>query len=224
METLTRPAIVPSIDWHVESVPYEASADTGDRGGVNFRENGVVFAFVLDALGHGSEAAQMANLAERHLVEARADSSLESIIEYCHRQLLGTRGTAMCLASIDPFAGMLTWLSVGNIQAVRVQLDSHGMPQFESLVLRGGVVGDRLPELRASKTALRSGDVIVLATDGVGYGWYGEYRPNISAETLAMNIRARHIHGKDDALVLVLRYRGYEGPDGADPSGRSAAS
>lgn len=206
METLTRPIL----DWHIESLPFEGGPGSGDRGQV--RGNGRhAFAFVIDALGHGKDAAQMADLAENHLAVAEPGDRLERIIEDCHRQFLGTRGTAMCLAYLNADADALSWLSVGNIQAVRIQLDTHGMPQFESLVMRGGVVGDRLPELRASRVSLKPGDMIVMATDGIGYGWYGEYRPNISAADLARALRMHHCHGKDDALVLVFRYLGNDG-------------
>ncbi|HEX7029140.1 MAG TPA: SpoIIE family protein phosphatase [Gammaproteobacteria bacterium] len=210
METLTRPVI----DWHVESVPFEGESGTGDRGGVRIDEHRI-FAFVIDALGHGADAAQMADLAERCLGAVELDIRLEAMIENCHREFIGTRGTAMCLAYLDARTHVLNWLSVGNIQAVRIQLDSHGMPQFESLVMRGGVVGDRLPELRASRISLKPGDMVVMATDGVGYGWYGEYRPNIGAGELARALRLRHCHGKDDALVLAFRYLGLNG--GASP-------
>lgn len=206
METLTRPVL----DWHVESVPFEGSSGTGDRGRLRIHDR-CAFAFVIDALGHGSDAAVMADIAERHLAGVEPVDRLEGIIENCHREMLGTRGAAVCLAYLDADAGSLSWLSVGNIQAVRIQLDAHGMPQFESLVMRGGVVGDRLPELRTSRIALKPGDMFVMATDGIGYGWYGEYRPNISAAELATALRTHHCHGKDDALALVFRYLGQGG-------------
>ena len=202
METLTRQIV----DWHVESAPFEGGPESGDRGAVHVDGNNV-FGFVIDALGHGSEAARMAELTERQL-RFEPDLSLVSIIEDCHRQLQGTRGSALCLLAIDAGSDQLRWLSVGNIQAVRVQLDSHGMPQFESLVLRAGVVGDRLPELRTSHAVLKPGDILVIATDGIGYGWYGEYRPNITPAALGRAIRERHCHGNDDAFVLVIRYLG----------------
>lgn len=203
MEALTRPIL----DWHVESLPFRGETGSGDRGDIRLDEH-YAFAFVIDALGHGDDAATMADLAERHLALVNPDVRLEAIIEDCHRRMLGTRGTAMCLACIDMESHTMSWLSVGNIQAVRIHLDANGMPQFESLVMRGGVVGDRLPELRASRMLLKPGDMIVMATDGIGYGWYGEYRPNISAEILAKALRNNHCHGNDDALVLAFRYLG----------------
>lgn len=203
MEALTRPIL----DWHVESLPFRGETGSGDRGHVRLDEHHV-FAFVIDALGHGSDAATMADLAERHLALVEPVDRLEAVIEDCHRRMIGTRGTAMCLASIDTGSHAMSWLSVGNIQAVRIHLDANGMPQFESLVMRGGVVGDRLPELRASSMTLKPGDMVVMATDGIGYGWYGEYRPNISAEALAKALRTGHCRGNDDALVLAFRYLG----------------
>lgn len=206
METLTRPIL----EWHVESQPFGDESRSGDRGNVHI-DGYRAFAFVVDALGHGHDAAHMADLAESHLTAVQLDVRLESIIENCHRDFRGTRGAAICLAYLDARTNMLGWLSVGNIQAVRIRLDSHGMPQFESLIMRGGVVGDRLPELHASRILLEPGDMIVMASDGIGYGWYGEYQPNINAASLAKALLHRHCDGKDDALALAFRYFGLNG-------------
>lgn len=192
------------------SAPFAGNTDTGDRGFV--RHTGPqAMAVALDALGHGPEAATVADIANRHLQETSPDVALETLFESCHQQLRGTRGVALCLARIDADAATLTWLSVGNIQGVRVSHDANGIPQYESLIMRGGVVGDRLPELRASRTPLVPGDMLVLATDGIGFGWYREYYPNVTVEALAGALLERHCHGNDDALVLVARYRGRDG-------------
>lgn len=206
METLTRSFL----DWHVLSrrLPYEQ--EIGDLGEVHV-EGRRAFLFAIDALGHGHEAARVAAKARAALIESNGLYRLEDIFEHCHTALKGTRGAAMCLALLDGTRNSLSWLSVGNIQAVHLQRDRHGIPQYESLIMRGGVVGDRLPELRTTTTSLQPGDLLVLATDGVGYDWYPEYTINTSARTLATRIMRRHRHGNDDALVLVVRYNGMDG-------------
>lgn len=199
--------IRPVLEWHTESAPLPSETVSGDVGHVTLTDTGG-FAFALDALGHGPEAAHVAAMAHAHLLAAAPSDSLQELFHQCHRKLLGTRGVALCLARIDVETDTMTWLSVGNIQAVHIRLDRNGIPYFESLIMRAGVVGDRLPELKVSRTVLRSGDVVVLASDGIEYGWQNEFRPDISPRDLATALINRHRVMKDDALVTVLRYRG----------------
>ena len=208
METLIRPFL----EWHTASVPYADNSETGDIGFV--RSNGErALAVAVDALGHGADAAHVAAAAEAHL-RAAADSPLEGMMRDCHEALRATRGAAVCLAQLDAASNTLSWLSVGNIQGVHVSIDRNGLPEYESLIMRGGVVGDRLPELRTSRASLKPGDMLVLATDGIGFGWYGEYRAGISPVELADSLMRKHCHGNDDAMVLVVRYDGSEAGTG----------
>lgn len=206
METLTRPIL----EWYAASETLPSEVETGDRGHVSIVGR-TAFALAIDALGHGNEAAKVADRAKDFLLQQVPEVRLESIFEYCHQHLRGTRGVALCLATIDAGTNTLFWLSVGNIQAVHLKVDRTGIPHYESLIMRGGVVGDRLPELRASSTELHPGDMLVMATDGVGYGWHSEYRRNISARELACAMLERHCSGNDDALALAIRYNGLDG-------------
>ncbi|HEX6928694.1 MAG TPA: SpoIIE family protein phosphatase [Gammaproteobacteria bacterium] len=203
MEALT----LPTLDWHAESAPLPPETVTGDRG-VVLHSGECVFAIAIDALGHGPEAAAIADEALRFLIQDREAEPprLEAVFERCHAHLRGTRGIAMCLADIDPVAGNMAWLSVGNIQAVHIQHDAGGMPRYETLIMRGGVVGDRLPELRTSYASLKSGDMIVFASDGINFGWNTEYRPGMTPRALATALIERHCHGRDDAMAMALHY------------------
>lgn len=204
MEVLTRNAI----EWHVESAPYPGESVSGDLGELIVHDQGA-FAFAIDALGHGPDAAQIAARAAALVADHLPSARLEQIFERCHSGLRGTRGAAVCLARIDSAQGSLEWLSVGNIQAVHIKINGNGMPHFQSLVMRGGVVGDRMPELRACRAELNSGDMIVLASDGIEYGgWFGEFRPEMSPESLARVLLQRHRVISDDSMVLVARYTG----------------
>jgi len=212
VETLTRSIL----EWHTESAPHPSETLSGDTGSVVLQGH-TGFAFALDALGHGPEAARTAASASEFLATASPSDSLEGLFLQCHQQLRDTRGVALCLARIDAGTDMMSWLSVGNIQAVHIQLDRQGLPNYESLIMRGGVVGDRLPELKASHTRLFPGDVIVLASDGIEYGWQSEFRADISPRELASALMNRHRLLKDDALVTVMRYQGRSG--GVDDDG-----
>lgn len=167
-----------------------------------------VFVYTLDALGHGDLAAEIGERARRILDEVIPGGSLEDTFKRCHEQLRGTRGIALCLAWLDGESSTMSWLSVGNVQAVHVHVDANGLPSYESLIMRGGVIGDRLPELKTSTTRLRPGDIIVFASDGIGYGWHGECRPDVSPRELCDALIERHRVPNDDSIVTVLRYAG----------------
>lgn len=208
METLTRPIV----DWDCRSAPLPNEQEIGDIGEMHLAGQRA-FMFVIDALGHGPDAALVAAKARDALLESNGLSRLEDIFEHCHERLKGTRGAAMCLALLDAPSNTLTWLSVGNIQAVHMQRDRHGMPSFQALIMRGGVVGDRLPELRATRTPMNPGDMLLLASDGIGFDWHSAFSLNISPQQLSAKLMQEHCHGNDDALAFVVRYNGMDGAE-----------
>jgi hypothetical protein len=77
--------------------------------------------------------------------------------------------------------------------------------------MRNGVVGLRLPPLRAATVPLRRQDLLAFATDGVREGFQEEIRPGASPQTMADRILARYARATDDALVLVGRWIGPRG-------------
>jgi len=102
----------------------------------------------------------------------------------------------------------MTWVGVGNVQGVLVREDPYTFPRYESLLLRGGVVGARLPPLRASILTIARGDLLVLCTDGIQSGFIEGVRPKDAAQRTADRILARYAKDTDDALVLAARYLG----------------
>lgn len=163
----------------------------------------------LDGIGHGHEAERAALEAVRTLEEQSAAGSLVALVTACHARLQATRGVVMSLASIDLRRGILTWLGVGNVAGVlfRARTDGEQLRK-ESLLLRGGVVGHRLPPLRSFSLPLGRGDTLVFATDGVDSAFDQEQWALAPPQRLAEQIMSRHGKGTDDALVLVVRYLG----------------
>lgn len=194
------------IDWGVAALALAGEAQIGDRYLVKSFQNGVLVAMV-DGLGHGTEAAEAAKTAiataERH-----AREPLTSLLELCHESLRRTRGVVMSLASINALDEMLTWLGVGNIESVLVRTDVNA-PAREWLLLRGGVVGYRLPPLKASVLSIKPGDTLILATDGIRGGFAEDLDLSDAPQQIADRILDRFAKGTDDALVLVVRYIGF---------------
>jgi hypothetical protein len=159
---------------------------------------------VIDGLGHGTEAAVAADAA-RDCLEGCAGEPLVAAVLRCHERLRMTRGVVMSLASIDLRKGAMTWLGIGNVAGLLVRNGMNGGRRHESLLLRGGVVGCRLPPMHARTLQLDDRDTLVFATDGVRADfdqglWLGD-----SPQRLADRIMAVHGMTRDDALVLVVR-------------------
>jgi phosphoserine phosphatase RsbX len=207
----------PVIDWAVAAKAYPGETRSGDHHVVAPYPRGALVA-VIDGLGHGGDAADAAEAAAGVLADHPTDS-LVSIVRRCHDELRTTRGAAMSLVSFsgsDPGAGpgsgtgtgTMSWLGVGNVEGALVRHDRTARPRRESLLLRGGVVGYRIPNLLASVIAVEPGDVLVLATDGVSPSALSDLPTGCPPQELAHDLLHRFGLGTDDALVLVATYTG----------------
>ncbi len=191
------------LDWASAGGPLESAQPSGDLCVVEPFAGGVLVALV-DGLGHGPEAAGAARAAER-VLRARAADDPVAIVQQCHEALRGTRGAVMTIASLRA-PGELVWIGVGNVEAVLVRVRKD-VPRG-SVILRGGIVGHRLPPLRASTLEIAGGDTLVLATDGIRSAFTDGVAAGGSPRALAESILAAHRKGTDDALVVVARWEG----------------
>jgi hypothetical protein len=191
------------IDWAAASVIAPGHHESGDERVVRTIDHRTVIA-VLDGLGHGPEAATAARLGVALLEQSNAYNVVE-LIRDCHNGLRGTRGAVMSVAMLDRLEGTMTWLGVGN---VRGSLWCPRSSTWHSLLLRSGVVGSYLPQLQASVVPLNEGDTLLFTTDGVSPELDDSALKGDSLQATAERILARCRTGRDDALVLLARYRG----------------
>jgi negative regulator of sigma-B (phosphoserine phosphatase) len=206
------------LDWAVAWHALNDAECSGDIHLVVPHSRGVIVG-VADGLGHGPEAALAARKAAL-VCELNAERTLTELMTLCHEALRHTRGAVLSLASFQPAAGMIDRLGVGNVEGILIRAptaeDSRGpgltagkgKVAYESLRLHGGVVGYQIPTLRPSTFAIRGGDVVILATDGVRSG-FGRAGSGISGcQEMADTILSEYSRLSDDALVLVIRYLG----------------
>lgn len=198
------------IEWAVASQATPGQSLSGDRDLVATFPDGAMAA-VVDGLGHGSEASIAAKTAV-DVLAAQANESLIPLVRRCHQALKSTRGAVMTLVSFSALDGTVTALGIGNVETVLLRADRAAKPPQEIVLLRGGIVGDQLPALHASLFQVHPGDVVILATDGIREDFWEQLNVADPPQQLADRILARSCRGTDDALVLVIRYRGM--PDG----------
>ncbi|MDD3824391.1 MAG: SpoIIE family protein phosphatase [Anaerolineae bacterium] len=193
-------------DWAAATQAAGNDSFSGDQYLVQPAGDRVLLA-VVDGLGHGEKAAEVAEMAIAVLRD-HAHEPPEALFQRCHRRLIGSRGVVMSLASVDVADGRLTWLGVGNVEGILLRADVS--QRREAILLRGGIVGYRLPALHPTTLSLARGDVLLLATDGLRSAFARDIEPGRSAAEMADDLLARYLRGNDDALILVARYLGAE--------------
>jgi serine/threonine protein phosphatase PrpC len=165
-----------------------------------------VLAAVIDGLGHGDEAADAARIAGQTLSSSPHEDTV-SLLWRCHEALKETRGAVLTVVFIAP-GGVMTWVGVGNIEGVIFRGNADGPARTYHAVLRGGVVGHRMPPLTAESFSMQPRDTLVLATDGIRPEFADALMPDEEPQAIADRLLAQYRKGTDDALVLVVRCLG----------------
>jgi serine phosphatase RsbU (regulator of sigma subunit) len=199
----------PIVGWAVASQAVAGQSASGDCHVVAPFPDGVLVA-ALDGLGHGDEAALAARKAAR-ILEAQPQGSIVALLQECHHALLEMRGVVLSLASFNANDGTMTWAGVGNVEGLLLRADPEADPARESILLRAGVVGFQLPQLSAAVLPVAPGDTLVFATDGIRPEFAEGVLLGGQLQRVADRILARYAKGTDDALVLVVEYRGGAG-------------
>lgn len=194
------------LEWGVASRALPGELQSGDLSLVKPLGDSVLVA-VVDALGHGGEAASAARVAISAL-ERHATDPLPLLLQRCHGALVGTRGAVLSLALFSAPRATMTWLGVGNVEGVLLAGDPGARPGRTSLVTRAGIVGAEVPHLEPWVVPLTPGDTLIFATDGIRSGFSEDVSVADPPHALAERILARYAKDSDDALVLVVRYRG----------------
>lgn len=196
------------VEWATAQRPRPGEKVCGD-GAVAAGLDGAAALFaVLDGLGHGPEAAAAT---ERGIAVLRdcAAEPLDQIIRRCHGALAASRGVAMTVARIDFDTATLSWLGIGNVAADLVVKHPTGVRIRCSVGHGNGIVGYQLPaQLRVQQAPIVTGDLLVMATDGIADDHLDRIDFAAPAVGIAEQILADHARNSDDALVLAARHRG----------------
>jgi negative regulator of sigma-B (phosphoserine phosphatase) len=193
------------LDWGWAGAALEGD-ESGDLHVVVALPHGALLA-VIDGLGHGPEAADAARTAAT-ILRDDAGFAVQELLERCHEGLRGTRGAVMSLVALDSRSSTIDWFGVGNVEGLLFHVDGAGRRSHQAISARGGVLGYRLPPVKIGTLRVFSGDVLVLASDGIRADFALELPLEWEPQAIADWLLARYGKASDDALVLVARYLG----------------
>ena len=193
------------VEWAVAARPLHGDV-SGDGYWIALTADDAWVA-VIDGLGHGPEAEEATLTAKRALEQTPRDD-LPALVKRCHHALRRTRGVAISLAHLSGTDQTMRWLGVGNVEAILIRASAAAEPAKEHLLMRPGVVGYELPQLRTATLSIQPGDHLLLATDGISTGFDVQLVRYENPKQNADRILAQSGKANDDALVLVLRYLG----------------
>lgn len=181
--------------------PHRSETQSGDL--IVLRKIGSeALVVVLDALGHGPNAARVAQLAQRALAELAEPADVLLVLERLDTALRGTDGAAACVAFTEAAARSISFASVGNVRARLFGTNGVRVPWTE------GTLGQRTNQPRISQYRLGEG-TFVSYTDGVGDRFEQAEYPEVVTDPpgkAAERIVTSFGRDYDDAACAVLRF------------------
>jgi len=192
-------------EWGAASAAREGETVSGDGYALHESASGLLIAAV-DGVGHGPAAQEIARTTIE-AIDREPERSLAGLLQRCHEALHGTRGAALLLARYEVASSRLSWIGVGQIFGVVVRADPETRPRHEPLLVRQGVVGHTLGHAVEQSISVASGDLVVLASDGVHVSFADDLPGRESPDRTAGLVLLRHRKPSDDAMVVVVRLR-----------------
>jgi len=188
------------LDYHLIKSPLNNDVYCGDTGIVKVFDDKVFFG-VIDVLGHGKEAHDLAKICVEFLA-VNLHLELAGMMEALHQQLRGSRGAVASLCRLDPDKEILSYVSVGDTLVRKLNNDKS------RIFSNQGIIGYQLGSLKERTMPMNDGDILLLHTDGLP-SHFDPWEDDIlkgDARTIAGTLIARFCKKHDDALCIVLRY------------------
>lgn len=185
------------VDTFIHGRPCVGETRSGDAGLVHVVDD-VTWVLLIDALGHGNEAADVADLAIDEAGTFGPGLTVGAGMQRLHRRLVGTRGAAATLMRFD--RGRVDVTGVGN-----VELRNLRGPKVPYLPARG-VLGRRLPDPRPLGVELDEPGRLLLFTDGIDRLAPLTVLSSMAAPAMCARLIDDHAKDRDDATVIHVSY------------------
>lgn len=181
--------------------PCRGERVSGDLGVIERRGSYLLLA-IVDALGHGVKAHEIAKRATSFLKKSWESDPVRTMIAL-HEDLGGTDGAAAGLCVVDVPRRMVRYAGVGNT-VIRV-VGAQGKRLFSS----PGTLGHQIRSPREQTMSLGKEEIVMLYTDGVRENFEIEEYPQLryqEARIAARGVVKRFGKDYDDASCIVMRY------------------
>ena len=182
---------------------YRDAPSCGDDGAV-WQQDGRMVACLVDGLGHGPRAQEAARAALAYVAD-HLPVPLPELFKGCSAAIRDTRGVSMSVVVIDEASGRQSYAAIGSNRALVISGSSA-----LHLPNNHGVVGGAYQRLIVHAQPLGADTLLVLSSDGVrepiSLDRYGTAERREMPQ-LAARLLRDWATGRDDAIVMVLRYR-----------------
>jgi hypothetical protein len=158
--------------------------------------------FMVDGLGHGTEAAVAAHAAIAQFERSRREAPAD-IVQAVHLALRHTRGGAVAVARIDYASDTVVFAGLGNIAGTLIAPTG----QAKRMVSHNGTAGHNARKIQAFEYPSPQG-LLIMHSDGIASTWTLDAYPGLwrAHPMLVAGVLYRDgSRGRDDATVVVAR-------------------
>lgn len=191
-----------NIDLHIIQQALTGFDDECGDLGFSINEGNTCFFALVDALGHGKAAFEIATMARAYF-ETCYHNEPSDVIKGLHEHLKGTRGAVAAVCRLNLDTGCLIYSGMGNI-TLRIQGSTP-----VRLVTREGIIGYMIPTPKQQETRLFLGDILLMSSDGIREHYDPDGYPGLfsgSAKNIAEGMIDQLGKKNDDTSCIVLRY------------------
>jgi negative regulator of sigma-B (phosphoserine phosphatase) len=152
---------------------------------------------VIDALGHGPTAAEVAQAATNFLQNVSLETTVRDVLAGLHRALRSSRGAAAMVCCLH--GERLEGCGVGNVE---LRISGGQVP----VVLSPGILGGNVRVFRVFGGKLAHRSRLVLFSDGVSARFRLDTMSHMKPTELSQHLVAGHGRSYDDATALVVDF------------------